>query len=251
MAADTLIVHQKLYPPFDHYGYCPICEAPAHFVADTLWFRDSLVCDRCRSIPRERALMDVLNLTYPRWRDLTIHEAGPVMRGVSARCARDCAAYVVSQYDASLPFGSRNQARGYQSEDLEAQTFSDASFDIVITQDVFEHLFEPARAIAEIARTLRPGGAHICTVPIVRKGERSRRRARRLADGTVENMLEPVYHGNPMDPNGSLVVMDWGYDITEFIDAHSGMKTTMYYIDNLDRGIRAEFIEVLVSRKPL
>jgi ubiquinone/menaquinone biosynthesis C-methylase UbiE len=46
----------------------------------------------------------------------------------------------------------------------EAQSFPAESFDIVVTQDVFENLFAPDRAIKEIARTLRPGGAHIMTV---------------------------------------------------------------------------------------
>lgn len=193
--------------------------------------------------------MEVLKMNYPDWARLAIHEAGPVPRGVSARCARECPAYVVSQYDPSIGFGARNPERGYRSEDLEAQTFPDGAFDLVITQDVFEHLFEPDKAIKEIARTLRPGGAHICTVPIVLKGQPSRRRARRRDDGQVEHLLEPAYHGNPMDPNGSLVVMDWGYDIAEYLDAQSGLNTTIYFIDNMDRGIRAEFIEVLVSRK--
>ncbi len=195
--------------------------------------------------------MEVLKMNYPQWRNLAIHEAGPVPRGVSARCARECPRYVVSQYDRAIGFGSCNKERGYRSEDLEAQTFSDGTFDLVITQDVFEHLFQPDRAICEIARTLRPGGAHIFTVPIVMKGQQSRRRAFRHGDGTVEHLFKPAYHGNPIDPNGSLVVMDWGYDIAEYLDGHSGLKTTVYYIDNLDRGVRAEYIEVLVSRKPL
>ena len=236
-------------PVFQHYGYCPICEAPARFVADRLWFRDALVCERCRSIPRERALMEILKSHYPQWRTLAIHEAGPVLRGVSARCAAECPGYVVTQYDPAIGFGNRHPVRGYRSEDLERQTFPDEVFDVVITQDVFEHLFRPDLAIREIARTLKPGGAHICTVPIVRKGEPSRRRASKRAEGSIEHLLEPQYHGNPVDPNGSLVVVDWGYDIAEYLDAHAGLNTTICYIDNLDHGIRAEYIEVLVSRK--
>ena len=38
---------------------------------------------------------------------------------------------------------------------------------------------ESVRAIEEIARTLKPGGFHICTVPIMNKAEPSVRRARR------------------------------------------------------------------------
>jgi len=45
---------------------------------------------------------------------------------------------------------------------------NDESFDLVITLDVFEHVLRPAKAFAEIARTLKPGGAHIYTVPYYR-----------------------------------------------------------------------------------
>lgn len=61
--------------------------------------------------------------------------------------------------------------------------------------------------------------------------------------------MEPVYHGNPMDPNGSLVTVDWGYDIAAYWDAASGLSTTVWTIEDLSRGIQAEYIEVLVSRK--
>ena len=46
-------------------------------------------------------------------------------------------------------------------ENLEHLTFDNESVDLHITQDVFEHLFDPAAAFREIARTLRLGGAHV------------------------------------------------------------------------------------------
>ena len=39
------------------------------------------------------------------------------------------------------------------------------------------------------------------------------------------------------------------YDICPFIEAHSGLFTTVAWFDDLPHGIRAEFIEVLISRK--
>ncbi len=56
---------------------------------------------------------------------------------------------------------------GFRNENLEAQTFNDSEFDIVITQDVFEHLENPEKAAKEIARTLKKGGFHIFTVPLI------------------------------------------------------------------------------------
>lgn len=227
-------------------GFCPICERRVRFFAEGAWYRDQLVCNRCRSIPRNRALMRVMNTLYPNWRDLKIHEASPSGGGASGKIQRECPAYMASQYLPSVPFGT--DLAGFRSEDLEAQTFADNSFDLVITQDVFEHLFRPDKAIAEIARTLKPGGAHIMSVPIVNKDRPSRRRAS-LDGGSIVHHAEPQYHGNPVDPNGSLVTVDWGYDIADFLQRHSGMATSLFIIDDLSQGIRAEYIEIVVGRK--
>ncbi len=228
-------------------GFCPVCEQDSTFAAKDPWLRDHYLCLNCNSQPRERALFSVLTQLRPNWRELSIHESSPGT-AASRRLQDQAPGYLASQYDPSIPWGSVHP-RGWRSEDLERQTFADAKFDLVITQDVMEHVFAPDLAISEIGRTLKPGGLHICTVPIVNKEGPSVRRARRKTDGTVEHLLEPSFHGNPMDPNGSLVTIDWGYDIAAYWDAVSGLSTTIFTIDDPGRGIQAEYIEVLVSRK--
>ena len=229
-------------------GHCPICEAEARFVAYDPWLRDHLLCETCGSLPRERALMATLARCYPNWRALRIHESSPAARGASLKLRTECAGYVASHYEPSTPFGEIHPAHGLRSEDLENQTFADESFDLVVTQDVFEHLFAPEKAAAEIARTLTPGGAHIFTVPLPLDGP-SARRARRLPNGEIEHLDVPVFHGNPIDESGALVTIDYGLDMVPWLDRHSGLTTTMVLIDDMTRGIRAELNEVLVSRK--
>ncbi|MGE3292087.1 MAG: methyltransferase domain-containing protein [Geminicoccaceae bacterium] len=217
------------------------------FVAENAWFRDNYVCATCGSIPRERALMLVLEERFPDWRNMQIHESSPGSRGASLRLARECSNYVPSQYFPDVPPGEYRN--GIRCENLEAQTFADDSFDLHVTQDVFEHIFDPAAASREIARTLRVGGAHLFTVPLVNKRQPSCRRARRGPDGAVEHLAPPEYHGNPIDASGSLVTIDWGMDIVQHILESSGLITEIVTIDRLDHGIRAEYIEVLVSSK--
>lgn len=228
-------------------GYCPICESETVFSAKHDWFRSHLLCERCRSVPRERALFVTLTNLFPNWRQLSIHESSPAPRGGSVRFKNECHQYMATQYDPAIPFGTRHPSGAYQSEDLENQTFADQLFDIVITQDVMEHLFDPIRATHEIARTLRPGGAHIFSVPIVRKQAPSQRRAR-FVDGKIEHLLPEQYHGNPIDAKGSLVTIDWGYDILAHLDRGS-LAHSIHYIDDITRGIHAEFIEIVVGRK--
>ena len=193
--------------------------------------------------------MQVLKLYCPDYAKKHIHESSPIGRGVSARLVREAKHYSSSQYIPGTPFGVLDTRFKTRCESLESLTFPDQSFDLLITQDVMEHVMDPDAAFREIARVLRPGGFHIFSVPLVRENEPSRRRARRLPDGTVEHLLTPECHGNPVDNTGSLVTMDWGYDIIGEIAQASGMAGQIIQTDDIDRGIRAEFIEIVVSKK--
>lgn len=230
-------------------GRCPSCDQESRFVAKTDWLRDGFLCQRCASIPRERAVMLAIERFYPDWRDAVVHESSPSKRATSARLARECRDYIPSQF---FPDGQAGEHRdGYLHQDLEHQSFADGSIDLHVSQDVLEHVFDPAAVFAEVARTLKPGGMHIFTTPLVRKDQPSRRRARLLDDGEVEHLLPAEFHGNPISGEGSLVTVDWGFDIVEFIQLASGLPTRMVVFDDLAHGIRAEYIEVLVTVKPL
>ncbi len=225
-------------------GFCPVCSRTVVFVAVTDWLRDSYECFRCGSIPRQRALMTVLEEVAPDWRERRIHESSP--DGASSdRIARDCAGYDASQYWPDVPPGSIRD--GIRCEDVTRLTFADASLDLFITQDVFEHVLEPERGFAEIARVLRPGGLHVFTVPWY-SWQPTVTRARAGADG-VEHLLEAEYHANPVDPGGSLVVTEWGRELPDVIRASSGMPTTVHALDDPRRGIAGAFADVFVSRR--
>lgn len=228
-------------------GHCPTCNKPSEFIARDAWLRDHFLCANCGSIPRERALMHVIETLYPNWRELAIHESSPSPRGASLRLKNECKNYNATQF---FPDVSSGQSKdGIRCENLEALTFADAMFDLHVTQDVMEHLFDPAATFREIARTLKPGGAHIFTVPIVNRHQPSRVRARRSAAGAIEHLETPAYHGNPISEEGVLVTMDWGFDICRTIHEACGLFTQTFVIDDLSRGIRAELIEVLATSK--
>ena len=235
---------------FRYKGICDICETNVTFVSESEWFRDYLLCSGCGSIPRERALMRTIKQFFPNFSDLVIHESSPIGRGASTRLARECLHYTFSHYFPDTPLGEIDRRTNARCENLEYLTFPDATLDLLITQDVMEHIFDPEAAFREIGRVLKPDGAHIFTVPLVNKTAPTQRCAQREASGEVIHLREPKYHGNPIDPDGSLVTMNWGYDITCFIASNTGMSTVIIQIDDLDHGIRAEYIDVLVSLKP-
>lgn len=253
-------MHRSTAPgtSFSCEGFCPICQAAATFSATSEanipasaqagWFRGALRCSGCNSPPRERAIAHFLQAIRPNWRELSIHESSPGGWAFSAKLRRECPGYVASQYDRSFPFGRTDATGRWRNEDLEAQTFVDETFDIVITQDVFEHLFQPGRAACEIARTLRPGGLCLMTVPVVRPwGEISRRAE--IRDGQVHHLLPAQYHGNPVGDGRSLVTFDWSYSIGAYLTAHSGLHFTVHVIDDMSMGIRDPYNVVLTGIK--
>jgi SAM-dependent methyltransferase len=162
---------------------------------------------------------------FPQWRSLSIHESSPVLgRGANRRLAKEASAYIASHYYPGVAPGDDREWHSLRN--LEHLSFGDESFDLHITQDVFEHLFDPAAACREIARTLLPGGAHVFTTPLVRKNEPTRFCASLAPDGTVIHLIEPPeYHGNPISSEGSLVTVNWDFDITNFIFESSGSST--------------------------
>ncbi len=141
---------------FVHQGQCPCCGKSTAFFAKTSWLRDSFICTQCGSLPRERALAWILKEEYPNFRDLKIHESSPSKRGLSAMLKAQCPHYLETQFFPEEPRGGI--VHGFRNENLEEQTFADESFDIVITQDVMEHVYNPAKAFSEICRTLKRGG---------------------------------------------------------------------------------------------
>ncbi len=210
-------------------GYCPICERPTVFVETSPWLRDSYRCFWCQSTPRWRALVRVLNDEFPNWKHLTIHEVsggGPATRMLR----RKGTSFSVSGVGPN------------PSEDVENLRQPDRSFDLVVTQDVLEHVLNPERAFSEIARVLRPGGAHVFTVP-VKHGSKTVVRVEPSPEGLCY-LEEPQYHG------ADLVIRDWGDDLAEFVQMSSGLEVDAFDLRDERQGIVAESLVVFVARKP-
>jgi len=232
---------------FSHSGFCVCCERNVVFEAYSHWLRDSYLCSNCRCKPRERALMITLEANFPEWKTMYIHESSPGNRGGSIILKKYGEHYTPSQFYPNKEFGTL--VNGFRNENLEKQTFNDEVFDLVITQDVMEHIYHPEKAFKEIARTLKPGGAYVFTVPIVNKHKETEVWATLGKNGEPVFLKTPEYHGNPVDAKGSPVTMHWGYDIVDFIKTSSGMESKIIAYYDKKHGIMGEYNEVVISYK--
>lgn len=206
---------------------CPICGEMKSFSGPDNYYtwRDQLISGDCASTPwkcvvRERALAKALFSIFSKKRVVTkqIHESSPMIRGLSKWLAENCQGYTPTGF---FPDAERGVVvGGYRNEDLEAQTFEDHVFDIVLHSDVLEHLFNPFTALQEIWRTLKPGGYCLFAVPTYPGRIRSEQVAF-LENGKLRIDGEPEYHGNPQSGEGSLVTWRYGYDLPQLIAEHT------------------------------
>jgi SAM-dependent methyltransferase len=231
-------------------GYCPICEQETTYKATHSWYRGYLRCLSCPngSVPRERALAIVMNETVPEWRSMSIHESSPIDRGLSVKIRLEAKHYVPSQFYPDQPLGA--YVNNFRNEDLQRQTFRDSSFDLFISQDVFEHIPDPQKAVSEVWRTLRPGGIAINTFPVRKWQSVSiERRVEFLDNGELRHLKPAEYHGNPISNDGALVTVDYGYDIHQKIAEWADFDVRVYRFNDRTHGILGEYTDVFTWKK--
>jgi SAM-dependent methyltransferase len=223
-------------------GFCHCCRESVCFERRGAWLRDEYLCTNCYSIPRQRHLNLILDRFFPGWEERIIHESSPGSRHISQYASH----YSFSQFYEGIEPGSTHLDS--RCENLEKLTFNDETFDIFITQDVMEHVFNPQIAFREIMRVVKRNGAHIFTAPKHRGISTSYPRAT-LEGGQVINFHEPVYHGNPVGDGKALVTWDYGDDFEQLIYQWTRFPTTTYIHKDKGLGIDGEYLEVFVTRK--
>ena len=121
-----------------------------------------------------------------------------------------------------LPDPADPQRQMIPHQDLCALTLPEACVDVVLCNELFEHLYDLPAALAEIARILRPGGRLIATCPLAYDRYESIIKARHRPGARpgvateAELFGEREFHGNPVAPEqGSLVYQIPGWDLLD------------------------------------
>lgn len=200
-------------------GYCAVCDRPSTFDVNFMYacgthsetgrpmpnWREQLVCAKCGLVNRTRAAIHAFRSELKPASDARIYiteQTTPLYHWMHSQYPNTQGSeYLADRVSAGQELG------GLRNEDIMALSWPDASFDFVLSFDVLEHVSDPAKAFAECFRILRPGGSMLWAAQFafddkLRMADKNLVRASLDEAGTVTHLLEPIYHRDPVDPDG-------------------------------------------------
>lgn len=119
--------------------------------------------------------------------------------------------------------------------DLGKLPFPSESFDLIFSGDVFEHLPHLKKCLFELRRIIKPGGTMIASFPF--SDTQHTVVFAELKDGEIIHRRPARYHGNPVDPKGSLVFTFPGWNILEACREAGWSDAAMLFRANAELGI--------------
>jgi SAM-dependent methyltransferase len=251
----------KSPPPFTFPGWCPVCEACTEFLVDHQYalggpdgrllpnWRERQVCGGCGLNSRMRASLDYLREgTGATPRDLiyVTEQSTAMYRAIAGRFPLT----IGSEYlrDGTQP-GQVSPAN-LRCEDVTRLSFPDCAFEYVLCFDVLEHVHDYHLALQQFFRCLRPEGTLILSVPFDLASDSTVVRARLRDDGTIEHLLAPEYHGDPMSPDGALCFYHFGWSLLSELRTSGWRQVAMHVYASEERGYLGGTQFLIAARRP-
>jgi SAM-dependent methyltransferase len=122
-----------------------------------------------------------------------------------------------------------------RNENILKLSYEDESFDFIFHGDVLEHVPDIPIALSECFRILKNQGTLIFTIPFYNNDFHKVRC--KMDNGRLVHFDKPEYHGNPLDPNGSLVFYEPGWEILDDLKSAGFLKFEIGYIIDFLQGI--------------
>ena len=166
---------------------CNICRWTGDAFA-TGFHAEGATCPQCGSIARDRFLFHCYVRRSPEAKGARVLETSPRLGDDYRAAMARWFDYLCSDYDESAH-------KGTVRLDLQAIDRPDASFDVVLTPHVLEHVPDTAAALSELFRVLAPGGRVYLQVPVLQ--------------GVTAPPTTPEFHGD-----NTPVFWRFGFDLT-------------------------------------
>lgn len=232
----------------DWKGYCVYCRKDTKFhvsvglfLGENVHLREGLACQRCGLNNRLRLLYKAIEDFCGgrrRLRRKRIYVAER-LSNFYFRLAKRAPKLMGSEYlNPALKSGTIQLIGNLNvmHQDLCNTSFEDNAFDLVVHTDVLEHVAYYTKALSESFRIIAPGGATIFTTPFLHDRYEHEIRATVSANGVITHHLPAGYHGNPLDPAGSLVYQTFGWQLLDDLRAAGFKKALIGVLTDIQLG---------------
>lgn len=222
-------------------GYCPVCNKVSSFSQWNENFRESGICSKCSSTNRQRQIAravyllvaDPMRKTDENFNDLTLFNTEAI--GCINDKFKSLGNYVCSEY-LGPDYAPGEVVDGVRNEDAQNLSFADNSIDLILSSDVWEHIPDPYQAHSEVHRVLKKGGKHIFSVPFHQLDFLDETRARLNKTGELDYLTSPIFHQDPLRPEGVLVFTIFSIEMCCKL-SKLGLHTNLYSLYNPLLGI--------------
>jgi len=217
-------------------GYCKVCDKATKFnirIKDNKTnLRETLVCENCKLPTRMRFMLSFLkDLASNSDSKLNFFMYEQVTRFYKATHNIKNINLIGSEF---LGYDKKpgQIIENIRNEDAMNLSFDDSSFDVLVSNDVYEHLPNINKTLSEAYRVLKNSGMLLISIPFFGENEKTTRRAI-LDEGKIKHLKEPIYHENPIaKKEGSLVFYEYGWDFLDILKS-AGFKDVymLFYYD--------------------
>lgn len=175
---------------FYYYGNCAVCNSPQPFIVDYQFaeeengikkpnWRERLVCPNCGCNSRQRFIIHKVFAHYKVGMKVLLYEQATEVFKRIQREIPDVTGFEYEKRDSHA--GEEDKVILY--EDVCRLSYTNESFDMLISNDVFSQADDYEKALKEAYRVLKPGGKMIFTVPFDGNSDSSVRRGENMIFG--------------------------------------------------------------------
>jgi hypothetical protein len=245
-------------PETSVWGWCDICAVPSNFLLDDLYsneqgsnrqpnWRERLVCPDCNLNARMRASFTIMKSIFAPESKIWITEQSTKFFQAAVKNYRNL---IGSEYLGAGYVSGEVLANGIRHEDCSASSHKSDSLDGVLSFDVMEHIPNYREAIFETYRVLRPNGVFFWTAPFNANIQETSVRATVLSDGTIENILPPIWHGDPMNHSGGILCYQiFGWDVHDLLRSAGFSEVQVHLFWSKSRAILGEPLPFFIAKK--
>lgn len=259
---EQAMIPEKETGAFDIEGFCAVCGEKSLFRPSFMYasknklggrnlipnWREHLACEKCGFIMRLRAAIHLLYTQTHLNEKSSLYlseRVTPLYTHLQGRFPN----LVGSEYLGDrVPLGAERD--GIRNENLEQLTFKDDIFDCILSFDVLEHVTDEMVAFRECYRCLKRGGLLFFSVPFAYDRDEKVIRAKVLSNGSIEHLMEPEYHGNPLDhENTSLCFRYFAWDVLKDLQSIGFAETKVLHYWSRDYAYLGKFGFFILARK--